>query len=236
MKEKKIRVIDKGPYIVEGGIPLFSESLHTVAPESYAWTDRKEWKDLPEPYRLCRCGKSKNMPFCDNSHVRVNFVGAERTTRDTFAERAAVLEGKHMNLADDMDLCSWSRFCHTPAGKVWNLLNKSEDPEIHELLLKGIQECPSGRLVAIDPETNEPMEPALPQEIVITQDPEKECSGPLVVRGGIPVEASDGYVYEVRNRVTLCRCGRSHNTPFCDSRHYATNFDDGAIEPDKNDQ
>jgi len=39
------------------------------------------------------------------------------------------------------------------------------------------------------------------------------------VRGGIPVESSEGQVYEIRNRVTLCRCGKSYNKPFCDGSH-----------------
>ncbi|MFY9800413.1 MAG: CDGSH iron-sulfur domain-containing protein [Methanoregula sp.] len=39
------------------------------------------------------------------------------------------------------------------------------------------------------------------------------------MRGGIPVESSEGHVYEIRNRITLCRCGKSYNKPFCDGRH-----------------
>ena len=40
--------------------------------------------------------------------------------------------------------------------------------------------------------------------------------GPLWVRGGIPVMSADGKPYAIRNRVTLCRCGKSGNKPFCD--------------------
>jgi len=42
------------------------------------------------------------------------------------------------------------------------------------------------------------------------------CSGPLWLRGGIPVVAADGFENEVRKRVTLCRCGQSRNKPFRD--------------------
>jgi len=31
--------------------------------------------------------------------------------------------------------------------------------------------------------------------------------------------AADGFEYEVRNRMTLCRCGVSKNKPFCDGSH-----------------
>jgi CDGSH-type Zn-finger protein len=45
------------------------------------------------------------------------------------------------------------------------------------------------------------------------------------VRGGIRIQAPDGFVYEVRNRVTLCRCGESKNMPFCDGTHDAIKFE-----------
>jgi CDGSH-type Zn-finger protein len=48
----------------------------------------------------------------------------------------------------------------------------------------------------------------------------------LWVRGGIPVISADGFAYEVRNRVTLCRCGASANKPFCDGSHYKISFRD----------
>jgi CDGSH-type Zn-finger protein len=41
------------------------------------------------------------------------------------------------------------------------------------------------------------------------------------VRGGVVVISSDGESYEVRNRMTLCRCGRSENKPFCNGAHAA---------------
>jgi len=49
----------------------------------------------------------------------------------------------------------------------------------------------------------------------------------LWLRGGIAVTAADGFVYEVRNRVTLCRCGASKHKPFCDGSHAAVRFRDG---------
>ena len=48
-----------------------------------------------------------------------------------------------------------------------------------------------------------------------------------VVRGGIPITAADGFQYELRNRVALCRCGASQNKPFCDGTHAQIKFRDG---------
>jgi CDGSH-type Zn-finger protein len=38
------------------------------------------------------------------------------------------------------------------------------------------------------------------------------------------IERSDGQPVEVRNRVTLCRCGHSENKPFCDGTHEEIGF------------
>ncbi|MFQ5597442.1 MAG: CDGSH iron-sulfur domain-containing protein [Nitrospiria bacterium] len=38
------------------------------------------------------------------------------------------------------------------------------------------------------------------------------------------VEGAGGKTYEVRNRMTLCRCGASQNKPFCDGRHADVGF------------
>jgi hypothetical protein len=79
--------------------------------------------------------------------------------------------------------------------------------------------------VAGDKEGNE-LEPELLPEIAVIQDPDLGVSSCLYVAGGIPIESSDGQLYEVRNRVALCRCGRSKNTPFCDASHVGAKFTD----------
>jgi hypothetical protein len=86
-----------------------------------------------------------------------------------------------------------------------------------------VKNCPSGRLVAVDKATGEDIEPQLEQSISIITDAENADYGSVAavfVKGGIEVEDENGEPYEVRNRVTLCRCGKSKNKPFCDSSHY----------------
>jgi CDGSH-type Zn-finger protein len=61
--------------------------------------------------------------------------------------------------------------------------------------------------------------PEFEPSIVLVDDPHKGVSGPIWVRGRIIIEAADGTTYEVRNRVTLCRYGKSMNKPFCDGSH-----------------
>jgi len=57
------------------------------------------------------------------------------------------------------------------------------------------------------------------QAIGIVEDPQMGCSGPIWIRGGIPIEDADGEPYETRNHVTLCRCGKSGSMPYCDGSH-----------------
>jgi CDGSH-type Zn-finger protein len=63
------------------------------------------------------------------------------------------------------------------------------------------------------------MEPDFEPSMWVVKDTQAGKMGPLWVRGGIPIESADNQTYEVRNRVTLCRCGKSLNKPFCDGSH-----------------
>jgi CDGSH-type Zn-finger protein len=54
-----VTVTRDGPYAVTGGIKLMGVAMGEGASE--------------EHYTLCRCGASKNKPFCDGSHWHVGF-------------------------------------------------------------------------------------------------------------------------------------------------------------------
>ena len=55
--------------------------------------------------------------------------------------------------------------------------------------------------------------------IVVTEY-EDGSPGPLWIRGKVEIESVNGIIYEKRNRVTLCRCGKSKNKPLCDGSHF----------------
>lgn len=230
MKERErpyiLRVLNDGPYVVSGDVPLFWAANMEQPDGSFVWRGVEPIAKRGDVHQLCRCGKSKDMPFCDGSH-QGGHAPAMRAPFDSIEERSIVLEGPGIQVRDDLDLCSWTRFCHTPKGKVWKILKDSDDPEIKAWVLKGCQTCPSGRLTAIDPKTGEPLEEDMPTEILVTQDPQKEVSGPLILRGAIVVENQAGERWDMGPRKALCRCGRAHNVPFCDARHFATGYRDG---------
>jgi CDGSH-type Zn-finger protein len=213
----RIKVVRNGPYIVTGRVPL-SEQIIVVDSGGYpvAWREGRRFPEQ-ETYALCRCGKSGNMPFCDGIHARVGFNGSETASRAPYAEQACVVEGPGLKLTDAEALCASARFCKR-AGGVRQLTLSSGRPEAKQLAIEESVLCPAGRLVAWTKENN-PIEPDLVPSIGLVEDPQVGVSGPIWVRGGIPIESADGTLWETRNRVTLCRCGKSRNMPFCDGSH-----------------
>lgn len=226
---KKIIVSKDGPYIVSGNVPL---TIQTITPntEGFSW-DWKKGKTFETngDYSLCRCGQSRNKPFCDNSHLRVKFDGKETASRRPYVRKAEVFDGSTLRLSDAEELCAFARFCD-PSGKIWGLLDQTEDPEARKLVIREANQCPSGRLVVHDKKTGNELEDGLRPAIGIVEDPALGVSGPLWVQGGITIESADGTPYEVRNKVTLCRCGASVNKPYCNGSHASIKFRDGLAE------
>jgi CDGSH-type Zn-finger protein len=185
--------------------------------EGITWRIGKEYS-LERSSALCRCGKSQNKPYCDGTHTRINFDGTETAGNRTYLEEAEVTEGPNLRLTDVEKICAYARFCD-PEGGTWELTRQSDDQSSRELAIKQTRNCPSGRLVAWEKETNVPLEPELQPSLGLVEDPFMKVSGPIWVRGRIPVESADGKIYEIRNRVTLCRCGKSSIKPFCDASH-----------------
>ncbi|MFC7395287.1 CDGSH iron-sulfur domain-containing protein [Scopulibacillus cellulosilyticus] len=50
-------------------------------------------------------------------------------------------------------------------------------------------------------------------------------NGPLVVTGSFELTDAEGNAFETKKAVSLCRCGRSSNKPFCDGTHREIGFD-----------
>ncbi len=217
--EKRIKVTNDGPYIVSGAVPVLRETIIADKDGTALEWRFEEKYPLLERCGLCRCGQSKNKPFCDGTHLKIGFVGTETAAPEEYLDKPKVLEGSVLKLVDYEELCASARFCHREGG-IWNLVKRCEEPRIKQIMIEESCDCPSGRLVIFDKQTGKNIEPVLEKSIVAIEDPQVGVSGPFWVRGGIPVESADGKMYCVRNRMTLCRCGKSTNKPFCDSSHY----------------
>jgi CDGSH-type Zn-finger protein len=224
----RITVTRDGPYQVDGPVPLARQVIEpNEQGESWEWR-QGEALEASGSYRLCRCGKSNTKPFCDDSHLTNGFDGTETASRAPYVEQAEATSGPQRTLTDAESFCSFARFCDA-RGSIWGLVLEP-DEESAELVEREAAHCPSGRLRAwralSDGSLEAAGEPVFEPSIGVVEDPAEHVSGPLWVRGGIPVVSEDGTPYEVRNRVTLCRCGESQNKPFCDGAHAAIEFRD----------
>lgn len=54
MADVKIQVLDNGPYVIAGSVDVVDGAGNKF--------------EKKEQLALCRCGLSKQMPFCDGSH------------------------------------------------------------------------------------------------------------------------------------------------------------------------
>jgi len=62
----KITIRENGPYVVEGEFQLVDA----------------QGNEIPAIKRsLCRCGGSTTKPFCDGTHSRIGFQGAESAVK-----------------------------------------------------------------------------------------------------------------------------------------------------------
>ena len=221
----KLQIVKDGPYMVSGNLPMSRQTIGTnSAAESVEWIEGRAYPQQAT-YALCRCGHSAKKPYCDGSHARVNFDGTETASRESYNKQATLMQGPAMSLTDVEALCAFARFCD-PHGQVWSLVNETDNPAAKKHFVRQVGDCPSGRLVAWDNSSGRPIEPRHDPSIGLIEDPANQCAGPIWLRGGVQVIGSDGFHYEVRNRVTLCRCGASKNKPFCDGTHAAIKFKD----------
>jgi len=213
----RIKVSNNGPYLVSGRIPIAEQMIITDTEGcSHGWRVGKEYP-LQQAYALCRCGNSGNKPFCDGTHIKANFNGTETASREPYLDQVEKIDGPELELTDAEDLCSYARFCDR-AGGIWDLTVKSDDPKSKRTAIEEGKDCPSGRLVVWDKQ-GKAFEPEFEPSIGLVEDPQEGVRGPIWERGRIAIEAADGTNYEIRNRATLCRCGKSSNKPFCDGSH-----------------
>jgi len=211
--EQRIRVLEGGPYRVEGGVPLRDHEGAGI--------------EAPEAYSLCRCGGSANKPFCDGTHKSNNFNGREFASKDTASDRAESFVGPGVTIHDDRSRCAHAGVCTDELSAVFKLgvepwidPNGAEADEIKRV----VGACPSGALTYSVADSPEPVEQTGGPSITVASD------APLHVKG-VEVIAGDGEAYDSRERQALCRCGGSRNKPFCDGSHWYMGFKHEMGEP-----
>jgi CDGSH-type Zn-finger protein len=214
-----VTVAANGPLLVSGDVALYRRrAVQSEHGEPLAWETTGQLEAGPR-YALCRCGRSDRKPFCDGTHKREGFAPQD-TASGSYDERAKVLGGTGLVVRDDRSICVHAGFCGTRVTNVWKQVPETGESTIRAQVIAMVQNCPSGALSFRFDAAGDDVEPLLPPAIAVTDD------GPLWVTGSIPVTNSDGAPLDVRNRVTLCRCGASGNKPLCDGSHKNAGFTD----------
>jgi len=170
---------------------------------------------------LCRCGASKNKPFCDGTHGTIGFSSLNKTLNENDNEKRIKDKrrnyfGKEITIHDNRKICSHAAECVDNLPSVFKLNERpwidADGARIQEVI-NTIRKCPSGALsYSIDDiEYRDPEEKRNPMVTV-------SKNGPYHITGGIEllgegVEFGEGAWME---HYALCCCGASENKPFCD--------------------
>ncbi len=195
--------------------------LKAEAPESVSLRVQKgdgEEESTVTSAALCRCGGSRNKPYCDGTHKNNGF--SDRRIADGSADRRSSYAGRGITIHDNRGICAHAGICTDNLSVVFRMGKEPWiDPDAAGIdsIADLIRKCPSGALSYSLDDTefrHDNEEPA----ITVIKD------GPYSV-GGIELDRplGDGVT---EGRYTLCRCGASKNKPFCDGSHWHVGFRD----------
>jgi len=219
---QKVVVLDDGPYIVRGSIPLVRKvQVVSELGEPLTWK-KGEVIETADPYILCRCGHSHDKPFCDATHWETPFDTTEGAATGPTAERQRTYAGgTHVVVKRDDALCTGSGFCANRVTDVEHMVPGTGDTQVRAQVMAMIEHCPSGALAYAVEAGQADVEPDLPRQIAVITEITSDgpVTGPLWVTGYVLIERADGRPLETRNRVMLCGCGLSKNKPLCDGAH-----------------
>ena len=203
----RISAFPNGPYSLEG-----------------AALGRQSGEALPAEKKvaLCRCGGSKNKPFCDGTHSKIGF--SDRNTADPARDKRERYAGKKITIFDNRGICSHAGYCTDGLKEVFLYGQEpwiAPDAASVERIIETIRRCPSGALsYAIDGVEAAP--PPRPPAVTVLDH------GPYAVTGGVEAVGMKLGQGASAEHYTLCRCGQSKNKPFCDGSHRDAGFRDPA--------
>lgn len=133
------------------------------------------------------------------------------------------------------DLCIHATICFMKLRKVfdptkrpWVNMEGASTEEIIDI----VDQCPTDALTwkwnkdLSEEEKSALQEKDTAEEKVPTPVPEIMIvdGGPALVKGKIKVVDGNGKLIETASQFAMCRCGASHNKPFCDGTHHTTGF------------
>lgn len=148
LKEKpKILPLPNGPYyLINNMEPKVVENLQNSEGEPLSTI---------RGVALCRCGASKNKPFCDGTHGTIGFSSENKTnTADNsgdhmIKDKRKSYVGKEITIHDNRKICSHAAECVNNLSSVFKLNSRpwiNPDSASTEEIIDTIRKCPSGAL------------------------------------------------------------------------------------------
>lgn len=201
-----IEMAENGPYLVK--------NLATLN------NSKGEQLEIKETIALCRCGGSKNKPFCDGTHAKNGFSGENLS--DSKNDKRTTYRGEKIAIHDNRAICAHAGACTDSLRSVWRT---GAEPWINpdgadvDAIIQTVRRCPSGAL-SYSIESVEHRDVESDPAIYVCKD------GPYHVTGGINLKDVSWGEGASTEHYTLCRCGASKNKPFCDGSHWHIKFQD----------
>lgn len=214
-KKPQIVPVPDGPlYLISSHVPEEVENLQNSIGEPISRI---------VSVALCRCGGSRNKPFCDGMHGPSGFSSANKSPPQT-ADRRKDYVGKEITIHDNRRICSHSAECLRNLESVFHLGERpwiNPDGATVQSAIATVKKCPSGAL-SYSVQGIEHRDQDVRKPVVIV-----ERNGPYCIQGGIELTGINNWGEGAsKEHYTLCRCGASNNKPFCDGTHHSIEFKD----------
>ena len=173
-----------------------------------------------EVIHLCKCGGSKNMPYCDGTHLKAGL--SDEKEPDRVPDKLDTYKGRNISIHNNDGVCAHRGHC---TGNLPSVFKSKGEPWIDpdaasaDEIARVIEMCPSGAL-------------SYTRDGILHKDQEREPGitvlkdGPYEVVGEPELIDPYGSKPESKEHYTLCRCGHSRNKPFCDGQHQKIRFRD----------
>ncbi|MDQ5869127.1 MAG: (4Fe-4S)-binding protein [Thermoproteota archaeon] len=146
LMKPKILPLTNGPfYLLMDMKPKVVDNLQNFKGESLSTT---------AGIALCRCGASKNKPFCDGTHSIIGFSTVNKTLNENdhnkvVKDKKRDYIGKEITIHDNRKICSHAADCINNLPSVFKLGSKpwiDPDGAKTEHIINVVQKCPSGGL------------------------------------------------------------------------------------------